>query len=85
MKIKRIEYNENLITRQMHATFEREGWAIFNTNVVEKIDSPEEWREDFNPPIISSDKVAKHLAEKHGFVFEDKDNPYLITHIVIRN
>lgn len=80
-------FNPSEITEQQHATFEREGWAIFNGNEVEKIDEPESWDDDsgFTPPHLKSDMQAKRRAIKHGFVFGDLRHPFTITEVIIKN
>lgn len=74
-------YTPDMVTEQMHATFEREGWAIFNGNEVQRIDITEEWCEGFTPPQLKSDKEAIALANKHGFIIKKG----IITDVIVSN
>ena len=85
-----IPYDSSLISEQQHATFEREGWGIFNDNEIEHINNMLEWLDVDKIPKgfkqLSSDKQASKRARKHGFiVIKNKHDVYIITHIVINN
>lgn len=94
MKI--IPYNFSLITDQQHATFERQGWGIFNGNEVERIDDLLDWINDnYNLSLeelpkgfkqLNSDTQAIKKARENGFVVEENEYGYnVITGIIVDN
>lgn len=58
------------------------GFCIIGREV-QRIDDPREWAAEnearFIPPLLPNDDVAKELAIKEGFEFNDPDNFYLVT------
>lgn len=60
-----------------HEEFHRKGFCFSDTGAefleVQKIDSPEDWKEDyeydFEIPLLESDDQAKELAEGMGYTF----------------
>lgn len=86
--MKTIPFSFDLINEQQKATFEREGWGIFDSNGIPeacRIDDPLNFSDYKLIPLLEDDSAAKKLALHHGFLFLDEKNPYKVTDIIIYN
>ena len=88
-----VDFNYDDVTPQQHATFEREGWAIFNDNEVERIDDMKSWLDlNHNDSLpkgftqLNSDIEAVERATKHGFIVKgNKEGRFTIIKTIIKN
>ena len=80
--MKTVTFDPKFITPEMHTEFQKEGWDIFNSNEIQRIDDPETWEIElgFKPPLLKDDDEAVLKAQQHGFIIK----AYLITDIITK-